>query len=790
MRLAWFAAAWLTGILAGTFADLPWFAALAALGIPLAAGVALRDRRIALTGIGIALAVTAGIVRVASHDDTPPTDAVAHWNDGVDMRIRGVVRDDPDRGDTSQRFVIDAREIERAGVWIPASGGVQVHAALLPEYVAGDIVQLEGALESPPRLERFDYAGHLERRGIQSVMSFPSARAIGHDDLPWYRETMLDVRRALAGGLGLSMAEPQASLARGILLGERSALPGDVEDDLNATSTSHMVVVSGQNIVLVTAFVTAMFAMLLGRRRALVASVVIVLAYATLVGWSPPVMRATIMGLLLVLAQTSGRRTNGATSILAAAALMTALAPSIVRDVSFQLSFAATAAIVYLAAPVHHLALNVTGRTLRIDEMPRWTRAALFEPFGITVAAVLATAPLMALHFGTASLVALPANMLVVPLFPLMLLASLIAAVGGCLSLGHLAFGLPAQLMLSYWLALASALASLPSAAPAIGWFSTPMVLAVYASLASAVLVLLRRPAPMALVSYAPSALVNWRRVLSYGRIAAPLAIVALSAGFVLWPSPRPRLDVTVLEVGQGDSILIETPSGADILIDGGPGPAVLRALADEMPWHDRSLDLVVLTHPQTDHATGMIDVLERYDVRRVATGHTRADGALQEALDDAIATEGLRAVSLTAGDRFDLGDGVVLEVLSPRENFEPSTSMNDAGLVLRLSWNDVSFLFAADIERATEDALVASGPDLRSTVLKVPHHGSATSSSRAFLDAVQPSVSVVSAGQDNQFGHPDPDVVARLDDYGPVYQTGVHGSVRLRTDGHRVWID
>ena len=191
---------------------------------------------------------------------------------------------------------------------------------------------------------------------------------------------------------------------------------------LNDTNTSHLVVVSGENVVLVSTYATIALAWLVGRRRALALSIAAVFGYALLVGASPPVMRATIMGVLLVVAQLSGRPTHGLTSILFAAALMAGLDPRVLRDVSFQLSFAATAGIVYLASPLRQL-----------DRSRRWhgrcgamrcragSGRSSRSRSSVTLAAIIATAPLLALNFGRLSLVALPANLLVVPAFPLIL---------------------------------------------------------------------------------------------------------------------------------------------------------------------------------------------------------------------------------------------------------------------------------------------------------------------------------------------------------------------------------
>lgn len=785
MTLAWVAAAWLAGIAAAALTGAVWPLAIALATATVALALLRRDRGVLLLAVLLPLVFAAGAGRADQAEKPLADDAVARHNGGVALRLRGVLRDDPAVRDTSQQFAVAVRSVQRRGEWLPASGAVLVRVGLLPSYESGDIVEIEGKVEAPPAIEEFDYAGYLERRGIASVMQYPRVSRIGHEDDDPVRATVLWVRRSLARGLTLALPDPQSSLAQGVLLGERSVLPEDIRDDFNATNTSHLVVVSGTNVVIVAACAAWLFGRFVGRRRALLLSTAVVVSYALLIGGAPPVLRATIMGLVLVFAQISGRRSSGVTSILLAAALMAGWQPSIVSDVSFQLSFAATAGILYLSGPLHHACIAATGWLLRRDEVPRWFGETVATPFSMTVAAFASTAPLLALHFGRLSVAGLGANMAVVPLFPLILAASLLAALGGLVPNLHIILAAPAYYLLSYWIAIAAWFAALPGAAASVHAYGAPYALATYAVLLAVAPYARRRLLAVDGAHLAQSRPFAWRT--GGGRLAyvMPLLLLTVSAGFIALPAQPARLQVTVLDVGQGDAILIETPSGADILVDGGPGRAVLRGLGDELAWHDRSIDLVVLTHAHADHATGLLDVFRRYEVGAVMAAGPHGDAMLDRGWRRAVGREGAR--TLTPGaSTIDLGDGVRLDVLPTGA---ATAAENDGGTVLRLTWGDVSFLFAADIEAPAEAALVASGADLRATVLKVAHHGSATSSTRAFLDAVRPSLSVISVGRENAFDHPAPAVVERLSRYGDVFTTASDGPIRFETDGQRLWI-
>jgi len=789
MTLAWLAAAWLVGIVAAaTLSAGAWPLAVAVALLALAVAAWRRRPATLVFAAVLPLLFIAGLARYQTTRPRLAPDAAARFNDGVDMRLRAVLREDPDVGDTSQRFALTVREVQLNGEWQPASGGVLVRTALLPRYRSGDVLELEGQLQSPPQVDGFDYADYLARRGIASTMQYPAARLVGREDGSILRATVLRLRRRLARAIDLALPEPQSSLAQGVLLGRRAALPADLAADLNTTNTSHLVVVSGSNVVLVSAFVTLFLAWAVGRRPALVLSIAAVVAYATLVGPSPPVVRAAIMGVLAVIATVNGRRSSAITALLLAAAVMLGLSPSTVRDVSFQLSFAATAGMLYLSLPLQRWLIELAARAFRAEALPGWTRALLAEPLAMTLAAIAATAPLLALNFGRLSIVAIPANLLVVPAFPFILASSLLAALGGLLPAGRLVLAAPAYYLLTYWIEVARWLAAFPAAAAQVDGYSRPWALATYAALAGGALAIVRFLRPPAESRIVPLHL-DSRRLSALAALALPAVALAATAGWWFWPSSPDHLRVTVLDVGQGDAILIEAPGGRDVLVDGGPGGAVLRGLGEELPWTDRSIELLVLTHPAADHLTGLPGVLARYDVRRVLAGPAAQPSADERAWLAAIGAEGIAIETARQGMSFDLGGCVRLDVLGPDAAMAAARQLNDTGVVLRVSCGDVSFLLAADIEAPAERALIANGVGLRSTVLKVAHHGSKTSSTAEFLDAVRPRVAVVSAGKDNPFGHPAPEVVDRLDDYAVVYNTADAGAVRFETDGRRLWV-
>jgi competence protein ComEC len=252
---------------------------------------------------------------------------------------------------------------------------------------------------------------------------------------------------------------------------------------------------------------------------------------------------------------------------------------------------------------------------------------------------------------------------------------------------------------------------------------------------------------------------------------------------------------VSFLNVGEGDTILIQK-GNRQVLIDGGPSPqAITMELGKQMPFWDRTIDLVVLTHSHQDHLAGLIEVMRRYRVRQVLRTDTDGSSAAYDEWVKLIEEEGVKSTIASAGQQIDLGDGIVIEVLNPQPELitgSPSDVDNNS-VALMLKDGKVSFLLAADIMSDTEWELIRARTDLAGTVLKVAHHGSDTSTTREFLSVVDPRVAVISVGEGNKFGLPDSTVVARLEQkvgQGNVYRTDVDGTINFTTDGERLWVE
>jgi competence protein ComEC len=272
-----------------------------------------------------------------------------------------------------------------------------------------------------------------------------------------------------------------------------------------------------------------------------------------------------------------------------------------------------------------------------------------------------------------------------------------------------------------------------------------------------------------------------------------------LLVSILIWAAvitmPDDKLHVSFLDVGQGDAILIQTPGHQNILIDGGPDPQKINLeLSKKLPFWDRTIDLMVSTQPQADHITGLVEVLRRYKVKQVLEPGVPYYSSIYHEWLNLIKDKEIKHDIAIEGQEIDLGDNIKIEVLNPPSELfqETSHDVDNNGVVLKLTWGKVSFLFTADIRDEAEFELISQRASLRSTVLKVAHHGSKTSTSPQFLAMVDPEVAVISVGADNSFGHPSSEVVERLISrlgVENVYRTDRNGTIEFITDGESLWV-
>ena len=820
MKLAFLAAAWIAGTMLGLEVDPPLLpVGLLMLAILL---LALLSRAVhwpvwpaLLAGV-----LLLGLLRVEA---VPGAAAPSLLKDDGPTVLIGRISDDPEPTARRIRFPFDVNAVDEAGVMKPVSARILVYAtppeSLLAEldggyFRYGDELRLEGELRRPQPFGRFDYPAYLANQGISGILYTHSAHMLPPEPGS-LRSALLgkvfDLRRALADRLEQAMTEPHASLAQALLLGLRSALPEDVEESFRRTGTSHLLAISGLHVGVILALTMVAASRLLGRRWHvyLAISVAVVWGYALVSGLPISVVRAAIMGTVLLLAWAVGRPRSVLPSLALSAAVMVGVDPKVLGQVSFQLSFTALAGIV-VALPYQARISGWVAR--RAESAATWRRAWFWEGSGvassalvISTAATVATWPLVAVNFERVPLLGIFTTLLALPALPAILVGSMATATAGLVHvLPSQFFGWLTWLPLSYLLGVVSVF---PTVSFSGFWVGTPFLWAWYLTLGGLLFIpggFVRLKAVFAKLEEIMGRVAG--RDPSSGRtpglsLGSAMFAVALLAGVVvLWVQVfRPADDnllVHFFDVGQGDSTLIDTPGGKQVLVDGGPDlEGLVHALAGVLSPGDRTLDLVVITHMDEDHARGLIEVLDRYEVEAVLLGTAPADDAvIGPQWEAALRRNGIEPVQVASGHLVELEPGITLEVLNPPATPFAGTpaDRNNNSVVMRLSYGRISYLLTADIEAPAESRLARNPDSLKSTVLKVGHHGSRSSTTASFLERVSPSLAVVSAGADNRYGHPHREVMDRLiRKLGSerVFRTDLNGSVELISDGVDLWV-
>jgi competence protein ComEC len=625
------------------------------------------------------------------------------------------------------------------------------------ELQVGDIVAVRATLRPP------DLAG-------QSVHAHATLRATAVTATGRRRGGRLGkvdgVRRRAERVLDGHLPPAEAALLRGMVLGDDAALPDDLRDAFKAAGLTHLTAASGQNILLLAALALGLgMAAGLGIRVRWALVLMLIIMYVPLAGGGPSIQRAGIMGAATILACLAGRPASRWYAVLLAAALTLALDPRSAGDAGWQLSFTAVIGIAVVAAPARER-LHARG-------LP----APIAEAAAVTLAATLATAPLIAARFDRASLIALPANLLATPaVAPIMWLGMAAGA------LGQLAPGLATPLValagppLGYLAGLARFAAGLPGAQLALPLTAVIVLSALGAVLATA-------PARGLDDELAPELRRGFgrgsplRRALTVAAVAiAVLAAVgpALIPSPTLAPPPDGDLRVTAIDIGQGDATLLQA-GGHAVLVDAGPpGAGVLSRLRDAGV---QRLDALVVTHPQADHDGGAPAVLGALPVRVLLDGRAGDRSATSTAIDGPLRRADTRVVAAQAGQVLRTGPLSLRILWPPADPAAPGADPNDRAIVAVARAYGASALLTADAESNVLAALDLPTVD----VLKVSHHGSADPGLPALLQRLRPRVALIEVGAHNTYGHPTPATMHALTAAVPVIgRTDQDGSVRV----------
>jgi len=703
----------------------------------------------------------------------PAIDAhhIAWYNDRqYDLLVTGVLTEPPDVRDTYTNLRLSVQSVNTGDESLPVGG--LILARILPgqTFHYGDGIRLRGQLKTPPENEEFSYRDYLAREDIHAYMSSAEATLLPfRGGNPLVAAVYALKERSLAVIYRI-FPDPEASLLAGILLGVDTGLPAELQQAYKDTGTAHIIAISGFNITIIAALFVALFSRLLGPRRGALAAVVGIALYTFLVGADAAVVRAALMGGLALFARQVGRRQDGLNTLTFVAALMAVGNPSVLWDVGFQLSFAATLGLILYAQPLQEW---VTQRLSRIPLLaPRAAHIAqpLSEYFLFTLAAQLTTLPVMAYQFGRISLVSLIANPFILPAQPAVMLLGGLALLLGLLypPLGQLAAWL-AWPFVVYTNRAVELFASFPHGVLVLGDFSLLFVVLFYAALLS--------------WTFAGSRLKAF--FAARGLALAPMFLSALALiTFLTWraafAAPDGRLHLTFLDVGSADAVLIQTPTGRTVLVNGGPSPARLSdALGRRLSPFDRKLDYLVIASTQEDQVAALPRTLERFPPDAVLWAGKVESSYPARQLNEWLADQSIAVTRAVPGSGLDLGAGARLEVLS----------VTPRGAVLLLTWNGFRALLPIGMNFDTLDELQngqAVGPV---SVLLLADSGYAPLNPPEWIANLQPQLVILSVAAGDADGLPDQDTLDAVQDI-TLLRTDRDGWITVSTDGAQMWVE
>lgn len=746
--------------------------------------------------------------------------------------LEGWLYREPELGPTRGRLHLEAERVWQDGKPRPTAGKVRItvrhlqrgcphpgHAHLQGDWRYGDRLRVTLKLRAPRNFHTpgsFDHVGYLARRGIY-VTAFlwndEGIECLGKSGTG-LRHRIERIRRTVGAVFDAQLAPTPAAVLRALIIGDKSRIDPEVRHDFQSVGAAHVLAISGLHVGMVAFLAYRVWWWLLGRSRYLLIAwsvpklaatltVPVVLVYAVLAGGSVPTWRAVTMACVFLGAVLFDQKEEGVRSLALAALIICSLWPGAVFDASFQLSFAAVLAILL---GLHRFR---AGREPAEETEAWWQQGwarRLVRPLSlfcvVSLSAMAGSLPLVAVHFHIVSFVGLLANLLVVPLLgsgvivPGLVAAGIVSVLSRhdvrniVVVLGSVAAAL---LVVNVW--AAAVLVKLA------GWIVQMMVwlvetLAAFPYAATYVVT----PTPFEIVLFYGLCVT----LLFFSRITPPAlrkTLLVCLVGAVLidggyWIAQRyvrTGLRVTFLDVGQGDATVIEFPGSHVMVIDGGgflsrtfdSGEAILAPFL----WQKKigRVDTLVLTHPHLDHYGGLEFLARHFGVTSFWSNGRQSKGSRRFiALGETLTERDIERHVLCRGAAVpepEIG-GVRIQVLHPPCG-RTGLDTNNSSLVLRLGHGEVDVLLTGDVETTAEAMLLSTQATLDSEILKVPHHGSRTSSSQRFLEAVSPDVAVASLGHFNRFDFPSPEVVERYERQDvELLRTDTAGAVTITSDG------
>ncbi|HZJ58229.1 MAG TPA: DNA internalization-related competence protein ComEC/Rec2, partial [Clostridia bacterium] len=683
----------------------------------------------------------------------------------------GQVLEQVKQRDSSASFILEARGIAhnnvqhginckiRMTVYFSSDNGEDLGIDI------GDWIEVRGKIERPQGRRNpkgFDYRSYLGRRGIYYTMGVPRGNilSIKAGRLPWPNSWLRSARDYMARVFDTYVGGGESGLIKAMLIGEKWALPYRVTEEFRNTGIAHILAISGLHIgfiILLLSWLTGILK--LSPKAAFFVQGIVLGVYCILVGGSPSVLRASIMGTIILGGRVIGRKAEPLNSLFLAAFIVLLINPLDLKEIGFQLSFGAAAGIILYSRPIG----------TRLGLLPK----AIADSLAVMLSAQMGTWPLLAYYFNAFSPIGFVANLILVPI------AGMIVILGPILLVVAALFPALAIFLGRGMWAISHALIGTNAWLSGFSWSAFRVVSPSIISL---------------FIYYAILLIISQERPDFIKRPAITCAVLAFVAlvPIVMGPVFDKDLRIVFVDVGQGDCIYIKSPDGKHILVDGG-------GISPEAGDFDvgteivvpfllkngiKRLDAVIMSHAHDDHIGGLIPVIEDLKVDAFMEYPPGEQSAQYQTLSDLVAKKGIRRIEARGGETYRIGKEMFLDIIYPVTDTKVLNRLyerneNNLSLVVRIRCQDIGILLTGDMEGGVESYL-SKVWDESVSLLKVAHHGSKTSSTEGWIDIIDPDIAVIQSGKNN-FGHPDPAVIQRFEDRGSqVFRNDREGAITL----------
>ncbi len=802
----WVSLAFLAGIVLAGNVSLPATIWLFLAGIALALGLLWRflTHSIGLDALAqdvtsatiLAIFLLLGAARYQSAIAVFDAFDLGWYNDRpYETLVTAWVTEPPDQRDNYANLRLRATGIDTGG-----GTDLQVDGLLLArvdsndEYHYGQVIRLRGNLESPPEGEDFSYREYLARENVHSMMSSADVTILPGEKGNPFMAGMFALKTRALETIYRIFPDPEASLLAGILLGVDNGLPEDLQQAFKDTGTSHIIAISGFNIAIIAEIFLALFGRAFGQRRGAFFAALGIIFYTLLVGADAAVVRAAVMGVTALFARHFGRQQAGLNTLFGVAALMNLVNPYYLQDVGFQLSFAATLGLILYAQPMEQwvtlLLMRIqvnryTGTHVDTDNPTPNSQLLTSNPsveklsslisslFLLTLAAQVTTLPIMAYHFNRISLVSFIANPFILPAQPAVMILGGLATLLGMIfePLGQIAAFI-AWPFVAYTIALVDGFGSVSWAAYSMD-FPFWMVLVWYVALLG--LTVGREP----LKEFFVSLKVTLPKIPAWVFLTA-LTLLALLVWRAVLSLPDGKLHITFLDADTSDAILIETPSGDTVLINGGESLSKLSSqLGRRLPLTNRKLDWLIVASTQENQVNALPRLMERYPPEQALwAGNVEASFPSRK-LNEWLVSHQVRVTRAEEDQVLDLGDGATLRVLS----------VDERGAVLLVEYGSFRALLPVGMSFDALDSISLDESLAPLTALLLAESGFAPLNSEAWISSLDPQLVVLSVSAGNFLGMPDQ---ATLDAVGPrtLLRTDANGWIEIVSDSQSIWVE